>query len=165
MVDSTKVPDLLDGVVELFNFTLLQIGGIRLSFATVALLILQFGCVILLSRIVKQIMKKRILRGFGLELGTRESLSSLASYVIAIAGFFFVIDSAGINLSSLAVFAGAIGLAIGIGLQNLANNFISGIILLLEQPVRVGDFVEVGTILGTVERISLRKWTSRICSQ
>lgn len=154
--ENTSVPDLVDDVLGLFNFTLVQIGGIRLSFATLATLILQMGCVVLLSRVVKQVTKKRILKGFGLELGTRESLSSLASYVVGIAGFFFVIDSAGINLSSLAVFAGAIGLAIGIGLQTLANNFISGIILLLEQPVRVGDFIEVGTVLGTVERISLR---------
>lgn len=154
--ENTNVPDLVNVVFDLFNFTLIQVGGIRLSFAALATLILQMGCVILCSRIVKQITKKRILKGFGLELGTRESLSSLASYIVAIAGFFFVIDSAGINLSSLAVFAGAIGLAIGIGLQNLANNFISGIILLLEQPVRVGDFIEVGTVLGTVEGISLR---------
>ncbi|MBD1822728.1 mechanosensitive ion channel [Cyanobacteria bacterium FACHB-DQ100] len=148
--------DLIRTLLSLFNFTLIQIGDVRLSFATLSALVLQIGCVAIASRIIKQLIKKRILASFGLELGTRESLSSLASYVVAIAGFFFVLDSAGINLSSLTVFAGAIGLAVGIGLQNLANNFISGIILLLEQPIRVGDFVEVGTVLGTVERISLR---------
>ncbi|MGG6263794.1 mechanosensitive ion channel domain-containing protein [Leptolyngbya sp. AN03gr2] len=154
--EDASLPVLVNNFLGLFNFTLVQIGGIRLSFAALALLVLQIGCVLIFSRVVKQVIKKRILPGFGLELGTRESLSSLASYIISIAGVFLVIDSAGINLSSLTVFAGAIGLAIGIGLQNLANNFISGVILLLEQPIRVGDFVEVGAILGTVERISLR---------
>ncbi len=147
---------LLKNVFEVFNVAILNIGGVRISLASATLLVVQIGCVILLSRLVKQLIKKQILMRLGLELGTRESLSSLVSYVVSIAGFFFVLDSAGINFGSLAVFAGAVGIAVGIGLQNLANNFISGIILLLERPIRVGDYVEIGTVMGVVERISLR---------
>jgi potassium-dependent mechanosensitive channel len=147
---------LLQSVFNSFNIAIVQVGGIRLSLVSGISLIVQAGCVMLLARLVKQLTKKQIFKRFGLESGARESLSSLASYVVSITGFLFVLDAAGVSLSSLAVFAGAIGIAIGIGLQNLANNFISGIILLLEQPICVGDFIEIDTVAGVVERISLR---------
>ncbi len=76
-------------------------------------------------------------------------------------GFIIVLQTAGVNLSSLTLFAGVVGIGIGFGLQNLASNFISGLTLLVEQPIRVGDFIEVGNLLGTVENISIRSTTVR----
>lgn len=72
-----------------------------------------------------------------------------------------VLQSSGINLSSLAVVAGVLGLGIGFGLQNLASNFISGLTILFEQPIKVGDYVELNNLLGTVEKISIRSTVIR----
>nr|MBA3924601.1 mechanosensitive ion channel [Nostocaceae cyanobacterium] len=107
------------------------------------------------------LLKQRILPKFGLEIGIRESLSAITSYIITIVGFLIVLETTGINLSSLAVFAGALGIGFGIGLQNLASNFISGLTLLFEQPIKVGDYIEVDKLAGTVEKIAIRSTTIR----
>ncbi|HEY9709782.1 MAG TPA: cyclic nucleotide-binding domain-containing protein, partial [Oculatellaceae cyanobacterium] len=88
--------------------------------------------------------------------GSREAVAAVIHYLLAALGFAIVLQTAGINLSSLTVFAGVVGIGVGFGLQNLASNFISGLTLLVEQPIKVGDFIEVDKLLGTVEKISIR---------
>jgi len=75
---------------------------------------------------------------------------------VVIIGAFVIIQSVGINLGSLNVLAGALGVGIGFGLQNVANNFISGLIILFERPIKVGDRIDVGNIAGDVVKISAR---------
>ncbi len=136
-------------------------GGKHFSLGSVVELLIQVMIVLIVSNLTKQLLKQRVFPGFGLNLGTRESLSTIVGYVITIIGFFIVIETTGINLSSLAVFAGAIGIGFGIGLQNITSNFISGITLLFEQPIKVGDYVEVDQFAGLVEEISIRCTTIR----
>ncbi|WP_162139087.1 mechanosensitive ion channel family protein [Synechococcus sp. PCC 7336] len=109
-----------------------------------------------LARNLSNTFKLHFLTRFGLDVGDRETIATLIKYALTLVGVLIVVPLIGIDFSSLALIAGAVGLGIGIGLQNLSNNFISGIVMLFERPVQVGDFVEVDGLLGTVERVSLR---------
>ena len=94
------------------------------------------------------------------DLGIRNSLSIFTQYVVILIGLLVVFNIIGIDLTTLAVFAGALGVGIGFGLQNIANNFISGILLLIERPLRTGDIVNVGGIHeGIVTQIGIRSLT------
>ena len=89
----------------------------------------------------------------------RNSLSIFTQYVVIVIGVFVGLTLLGINLTSLTVFAGALGVGIGFGLQAIANNFISGLILLAERPVRIADWVTIGSDEGKVSRIGSRSLT------
>jgi small-conductance mechanosensitive channel len=91
--------------------------------------------------------------------GKSYAVSSLLHYLIIAMGFTVAIAALGVNLSKLTVLTGAFGVGIGFGLQSVINNFVSGLILLFERPIHVGDTVEVGDLLGKVRRIGIRAST------
>jgi len=93
------------------------------------------------------------------DMGVRHSLSVFTQYTVVLVGFLIILQFVGIDLTTLAVFAGAIGVGIGLGMQSLANNFISGLLLLIERPLRSGDIVKVGDHLGEVTGIGMRALT------
>ncbi len=156
-----QVKQILHVLLNTFNSSLFTFAGENFSLSLVTELIVRVIFVLIFANTVKQLLRQRILPGFKLEIGTRESLSAITSYIITVIGFFVVLETAGIDLSSLAVFAGAIGIGVGIGLQNLSSQFISGLTLLFEQPIRVGDYIEVDDLAGTVEGIAIRSTTIR----
>src|SRR5690606_1850658 len=84
---------------------------------------------------------------------------TMVKYLLIFAGIFSILQTNGIDLSAFGVLAGAIGVGIGFGLQNITNNFISGLVILLEQPIKIGDRIEVGEVTGNVIRISGRSTT------
>lgn len=86
-------------------------------------------------------------------------MGTIVKYVLIIAGMFSILQTSGIDLSAFGILAGALGVGIGFGLQNITNNFISGLIILFEQPIKVGDRIEVGDIAGDVLKISARSTT------
>ncbi|MBE9010321.1 mechanosensitive ion channel, partial [Pseudanabaenaceae cyanobacterium LEGE 13415] len=104
---------------EFFSTNLFTFGGKQFSIGSVVEILIQVVIVSIIANLTKQLLKQRVFPGFGLNVGTRESLSTIASYVITVIGLFIVVETSGINLSSLAVFAGAIGIGFGIGLQNI----------------------------------------------
>jgi small-conductance mechanosensitive channel len=93
--------------------------------------------------------------------GIPYALSSLLHYVLITLGFFVALATMGLELTRVSVVAGALGVGIGFGLQNIVNNFVSGLILLFERPVQVGDTVQIGEVLGEVRRIGIRASTVR----
>src|SRR5208283_4429704 len=95
------------------------------------------------------------------EEGTALAISSLVRYAIVFVGLIVILESNGIDLRSLTVLAGALGIGIGFGLQNIAGNLVSGLFILFERPIKVGDRIEVGTIAGDVLKISLRSTVVR----
>ncbi|MEM1393648.1 MAG: mechanosensitive ion channel domain-containing protein [Cyanobacteria bacterium P01_H01_bin.150] len=115
----------------------------------------------IIGSVISRLIRKTILSRFKLDRGTKEAISSVIGYLIAGIGFLIVLRGAGIDLSSLTVVAGVLGLGIGFGLQNISSNFISGITLLFEQPLKVGDLVEVDDLKGIVEKISIRSTVVR----
>lgn len=88
--------------------------------------------------------------------GIRDAIKKLLHYALIFVGFLFAMSLAGVELKNFAVLAGAFGIGIGFGLQNIVNNFVSGIILLFERPIKVGDIVIIDNAWGTVLRIGLR---------
>lgn len=141
------------------NYSLFELGG---TSVTVWLLIyLVFGIILLfyLSGKLKKLLVNRILLRYTPEIGVRQAIGSIVRYIVTFLGLLIIFQSAGVDLSTLTVLAGALGIGIGFGLQNITNNFVSGIIILFERPIKVGDRVEVGSTHGRVVRISGRATT------
>ncbi|HKP45181.1 MAG TPA: mechanosensitive ion channel domain-containing protein, partial [Pyrinomonadaceae bacterium] len=101
----------------------------------------------------------RVLARRGVDLGIREATSSIVRYALLFLGLLVILQTIGIDLTALSILTGAVGLGIGFGLQNIASNFISGIIILFERPVRIGDRIAIGDVEGDVVRIGGRSTT------
>ena len=95
----------------------------------------------------------------GFDVGMREALGAIVRYVIITLGTLVILQSAGIDLTSLNVLVGAVGVGLGFGLQNITSNFFSGLILLFERPIKMGDRVEIGGVVGEVQQIGARATT------
>ncbi len=106
-------------------------------------------------------LRALVLRPAGLEAGPQETISVLVRYLGTFVGAAVVLQAWGVDLRSIAILASVVGVGIGFGLQNIANNFVSGILINLSHPIRTGDFVEVGALSGTVERIGPRSTAIR----
>ena len=94
-----------------------------------------------------------------IDLGVRIATGTIFRYIILAIGLIIVLQTVGVDLSTLTILAGALGIGIGFGLQNITNNLVSGIIILFERPIKVGDRIEVGKVSGDVVRISIRSTT------
>jgi len=94
-----------------------------------------------------------------LNIGVRLAVGTLVRYAIATVGVVVILQAVGIDLSAFAVLAGAVGVGLGFGLQNVTSNFVSGLIILIERPIKVGDRIEIGGISGEVRRIGARATT------
>ncbi len=152
----SKLQEIITELGKLLAAPMFEIGNNRYSLSLIATLILITITVFWVSRAFSNWLKRGVLIRIGLDRGTREVIASFIRYLFTVLGFLIVLQTAGVNLSSLTLFAGVLGIGLGFGLQNLASNFISGLTLLIEQPIRVGDFIEVNDLLGTVENISIR---------
>ena len=95
----------------------------------------------------------------GFDIGIREALGAIVRYLIITLGALVILQSAGIDLTSLNVLVGAVGVGLGFGLQNITSNFFSGLILLFERPIKMGDRVEIGGVVGEVREIGARATT------
>src|SRR5688572_25424441 len=95
----------------------------------------------------------------GFDISMREALGAILRYVFLALGALVILQSAGIDLTSLNVLVGAIGVGLGFGLQNITNNFFSGLIILFERPVKIGDRVEIAGVAGEVREIAARATT------
>ena len=134
----------------------LKLGAMRVSLNGVLLLLLMFGLVIVLEKVIRERVIMRIFEKTDFPEALEYGIARIMGYVFMVIGFYLAFQVAGIDLSSLAFIAGAVGVGIGFGLQNIINNFVSGIIIYAEHPITIGDRIEVGGIAGKVEKISLR---------
>jgi len=101
-------------------------------------------------------LKSRVLRPTGLERGAQDAVALLTRYTLVLLGAIVTLQIWGIDIRSLTFVASVLGVGIGFGLQHIANNFVSGLVVSLERPIEPGDFVRVGEWTGTVERIGPR---------
>jgi small-conductance mechanosensitive channel len=128
------------------------------NFSVLNLLILMgllLGLVVL-SGVFTNFLRSRVLHLAGIDRGSREAVAILTKYSVIFIGTVVLLQIWGLDLSSLALIASALGVGIGLGLQNITKDFGSGIVLVFERPIQVGDFVEFGEFQGTVERIGAR---------
>jgi len=149
--------DINSTVQHILEYPVLPKSGITVG--SLLLLVVLFAGVIVGERIFRRHFIIRVLRRTHLAPGLQFTLSRILGYGILALGFYISFQTVGINLSSLAVLAGAIGVGLGFGLQNIISNFISGLIILAERPIAIGDRVEVGGVAGQVRQISLRSTT------
>lgn len=145
-VNAAGIPLAWTAPLPAINLSLVQI------FLLVALLIAVFW----FSSGTKRFLFNRLLAGSGLDRALQYAIAQVVSNTVLVVGIFFVLENAGIHLAALTVFAGAVGVGVGFGLQNIASNFISGLVILAERPVTIGDRVEVAGIAGQVEHIRAR---------
>lgn len=142
-----------------------RLGSSVISFSGIA----QFLLIILITLIVslglRRFLSLQVLTRLGLKQGTRESVATITSYALATLLCIVLLQAVGINLASLAVVAGSLGIGIGFGLQEITKNFISGLTLLVEQKLKVGDFVEGEDFCGYIAEISLRSTVIRTITQ
>ena len=130
--------------------------GVNLSLVQIFLLIALLIAVFWISSRTKRFLFNRFLAKSGLDRSLQYAIAQIVSNIVLIVGIFIVLDNAGIHLGALTVFAGAVGVGVGFGLQNIASNFISGLVILAERPITVGDRVEVAGIAGQVQHIRAR---------
>jgi small-conductance mechanosensitive channel len=151
-----KTLDLLDKVF--FN-PLFTFSGKEFNLTSILIIILSIWALSFVSGKIKNILAQKVLPKYSEDTGFNNALATIIRYVLVIIGLMVIIQSTGLDLSSINILAGAIGVGIGFGLQNVANNFISGLIILFERPIKVGDRIQVGEIIGNVVQISGRSTT------
>ena len=134
----------------------LERGSISVSLEDVLAFVLVVWAAKLLSGFIRFVLQEDVYSRRGVPPGKAFAASRLLHYVILAVGLVVGMGVIGVDLTKVTVLLGALGVGIGFGLQNVVNNFVSGLILLFEQPVHVGDFVEVGDLYGQVQRIGLR---------
>ncbi|MBL1406664.1 MAG: mechanosensitive ion channel family protein [Rhizobiales bacterium] len=137
-------------------FTGVQIGNIHLSLSGVFIGIAVFFIGIALTKLVQSWLSNSVFPRIRADIGIRSSIKSGLGYFGYGLAALMGITSAGVDLSSLAIVFGALSLGIGFGLQNIVSNFVSGLILLVERPIKVGDWITVGSAEGTVKNINVR---------
>jgi len=133
-----------------------EVGNIKIVPADLIAAIAIFAIIIVVTGWIKRWIDRRWLEHITRDRGTRDAFITVVGYIGFIVATVVALSLAGVNVTGLAVIAGALSVGIGFGLQSIANNFISGIILLFERPIKAGDFVSVGEVEGFVKRISIR---------
>jgi len=135
------------------------IPGIGLSALQLMNLVVWFVIVLWFSSTSKSFIFNRFLSRSGLDRSLQYALAQVTGYVALALGLIIAMQSAGINLSGLAVFAGALGVGLGLGLQTVASNFISGLVILAERPIKIGDRITLNGVSGQVKSIRVRATT------
>ncbi|MBE9118969.1 mechanosensitive ion channel [Lusitaniella coriacea LEGE 07157] len=150
---------LVDALIVSFTSEAFPLGGKSFSVLDLLRLIGLFALLIALARVFKRLLRSRILSLTGLSRAAQETIAVISNYTFIFIGTIVVLQLWGLELSSLTVFAGVLGVGIGLGVQGIAKEFMSGLVIIFERPVQVGDFVEIGDLMGTVEHISVRSTT------
>jgi small-conductance mechanosensitive channel len=130
--------------------------GVKLSLLQIFLLIALLIAVFWLSSRIRYFLLNRFLVRSGLDRALQHAIAQVIGYAVLIVGIVIVLENTGIHIGTLAVFAGAVGVGLGFGLKNIASNFISGLLILAERPIAIGDRIEVAGITGQVQQIRAR---------
>lgn len=140
----------------------ISVGSLHLSLGALLAFALCIWLAVLLSRFIRFILEGDIYDRLHVARGSAFAVSTILHYIILLFGFFAALAAVGADLTRFTILAGAFGVGIGFGLQHIFNNFVSGLILLFERPVQVGDVIEVGGSTGTVQRIGIRASVIRL---
>ncbi len=133
-----------------------KVGNITIEPASILLAIVVLIIGLILARLITLWLDRRVLDRMNLDSGIRHSLITTSKYALTIGAFLVALSVAGVNYTSLAFMGGALGIGIGFGLQSIVNNFVSGLILLAERPIKVGDWIKVSGGEGVVRKIKVR---------
>jgi small-conductance mechanosensitive channel len=154
-----KLNEILVIVRNALETPILKLGGAPVTLWAILQLVVLAVLLFYLSGKLRTWIVESFLSRTKMELGARQATGSIIRYAVISVGFVVILQTAGIDLTALNVLAGAVGIGLGFGLQNIVNNFISGIIILFERPIKVGDRIVVGEVEGDVTHIGGRSTT------
>jgi small-conductance mechanosensitive channel len=143
-------------VKDWLQWNIISLGDSKITLGLLLWLIFSISAIFIISELIRKFLANKILSRYDLDIGTRQSIATIVKYFLIIFGFFTILQNTNVDLSALGILAGAIGVGIGFGLQNITNNFISGLIILFERPIKIGDRIEVNDVNGDVVKISAR---------
>ena len=143
-----KIGDLLDAKVGM--------GSLELSLGRLLAFGITAWAAFLVSKFLRFLLEEDVYHHFRLERGLPYAISTMLHYSILLVGFVVALGALGIDLTKITILAGAFSVGVGFGLQNVINNFVSGLILLFERPIKIGDVVEIDGTVGEVRRIGIR---------
>jgi small-conductance mechanosensitive channel len=138
------------------DFPLFQLGKSAFTLGQLLAILVGVAVLFAVSSLLNRLLINRLLSHGHIDISTRYTIAALVRYTVLVVGFMVIMETAGINLTAFSVLAGAVGVGIGFGLQNIVSNFISGLIVMFERPIRIGDRIEVGGIEGDVLKIGAR---------
>jgi small-conductance mechanosensitive channel len=147
-----------DAVVSVLSARL-RFGGLDVSLGDVAAFAFTLWLAVMLARLLRVVLEARLDREGKLPPGVAVAIAKTVAYSVVAVGFLVAVLASGMDVTRFTVILGTLSVGIGFGLQNVVNNFVSGLILLYERPIRVGDVIDVGTATGTVSHIGIRSST------
>jgi len=156
LILGVKLDNLFDFLSAVFKFKIFTIAGTAISLITILIMVILVYVADKISKIVQTYFNERVFPRFKIDIGVRSSLSKLIGYSIIVIGVLIALQGVGIKLSAITVFAGVLGIGIGFGIQNITADFVSGIAILFERPIKEGDMVILKDTIGEVKRIRLR---------
>ena len=154
-----ELSTIFNAIKDFLNIHIVTIGGNHLTLWTIIYFLFLAFILLYFTKKLKNWIVHKLLKKSKIDIGVRLAVGTIIRYLILTLGFIIVIQTVGIDLSTLTILFGALGVGIGFGLQNITNNFVSGIIILFERPIKVGDRIELEDIEGDVIKISLRSTT------
>ncbi|MGA2441968.1 MAG: mechanosensitive ion channel domain-containing protein [Tepidisphaeraceae bacterium] len=134
----------------------LSYGQISVSLGNVLIFAFTIWLSVQMSRFVRFVLEEDVYERFTLPSGIPYAISKMLNYVILLIGFFVAVSALGYDMTKFTILVGAFGVGLGFGMQNIVNNFVSGLILLFERPVKVGDLIQMGDTTGVVKHIGIR---------
>lgn len=146
---------------RIFNVTLFEINKQPITVSNLIMFVLVISVFAMLSRIIRRILRGQIFPRLVIDEATQYTLLRVTHYLVIVIGALVAFQFIGIDLTGLAVIFGLLSVGIGFGLQNITSNFVAGLILLLERPIKVGDRITVGDTEGDVVEINIRSTTIR----
>lgn len=152
-------------LITTFTAPIITLSNKPYSVMGLLILICLWWGLIMLAGSATNILRSRVLQVAGINRGAQELIAVLTKYCLITFGTVILLQIWGLDLSSLTILASALGVGIGFGLQDIAKNFGSGLVLILERPIQIGDFIEVGEYKGIVERIGSRSTVIRTIDQ
>lgn len=148
--------DIYDFIDFALNRELFDIGGLQISFTWIIQLLVAGFVLIFITGRLKGFLRDKILFRLGIDQGNREIVATLVSYIFSILGAILILQALGISFGSLGLVAGGLGIGVGLGLQNITKNVISGFTILTEGHLKAGNFIEYNGLTGYIRSVSLR---------
>lgn len=153
------IKKIVDEIANFLKIPIFSLGDTQITLWTILYLAFLLWLLYYLTTKLNRIIVYKLLSKSKIDLGVRIATGTILRYLILTVGFIIILQTVGINLSSITILLGALGVGIGFGLQNITNNFVSGLIILFERPIKVGDRIEVAGVVGDVIDISMRATT------
>ena len=144
---------------ELLDIPIIKLGPSEITLWTILCFFVLLLALFFIAGKIRKLLVGRVLVRSKLDEGARQAAGAITRYIFLLIGFLVILQTVGVNLTTLNVIAGAVSIGVGFGLQNIASNFISGLIILFERPIKIGDRIEVGHIEGDVIAIGARSTT------